>query len=290
MRRIVQKLFLISGTFLFLSTQLVSQPLQQGAGTFQFTNNNKSLQVYYYVPEGDVKTMPILFVMHGTNRNADDYRDNWIELANTYKILVVAPEFTRADYPGSRGYNLGNMFDKEGNKVPENRWAFSLIEPIFDKVIDLTQSDQKSYDMFGHSAGSQFTHRFILFEKNLRINRVVSSNAGWYTIPDFEIAFPYGLKNTMLKNETLANNFRMKHIIQLGEEDNDPNHKYLRKADEAMKQGKHRFERGNYFYQQAKNAAQKLNTPFNWEIRTVPGVGHKNAKMAIDAASYLYGD
>jgi len=51
-----------------------------------------------------------------------------------------------------------------------------------------------------------------------------------------------------------------------------------------MLQGIHRFERGNYFYETARNKANQLNTSFNWRLQTVPSVGHSNNNMAPTAA------
>ncbi len=265
----------------------------EGQDNFIFNSyeplSNKPVRVFTYRPEGDVKTMPILFVMHGVLRNADDYRDNWIEIADKYQLLVVTPEFSREHFPGSRFYNLGGMFDQEGNPVDERFWSYSLIEPIFDQVLEMTGSEQSQYDIFGHSAGAQFTHRFFLFKDGLRANHVISANAGWYTMPDFDIEFPYGLKNTAVDEKSLKNKLESRLLIQLGEEDHDPKHKYLRTTPEAMKQGAHRFERGHTFYEAAHKFANTRGVDFNWSIRTVPEVGHENAKMAIDIAEHLYG-
>lgn len=251
---------------------------------------DKPVRVFTYRPEGDVAAMPILFVMHGTLRNADDYRDNWIDIADEYGVLVVTPEFSDEGFPGSRGYNLGGMFDGDGNQVDEQYWSYSLIEPIFDQVVEMTNSEQVEYDIFGHSAGAQFTHRLFLFKDGLRANHVISANSGWYTMPDLEIEFPYGLKNTAVNETDLISRLESSMMIQLGEEDNDPNHKYLRTADEAMMQGAHRFERGHTFFEQAQKIANENGTELQWSIRTVPGVGHENDKMATDIAEYLFGN
>jgi len=234
--------------------------------------------------------MPILFVMHGKLRNAAVYRDNWIDIADKYGVLVVAPEFTEESFPGARGYNLGGMFDENGNPVEEAYWAYSLIEPIFDQVVQMTESQQSRYELFGHSAGAQFTHRFFLFKDGLRTNHVVSANAGWYTMPDFEMQFPYGLRNTAVDEELLKNRLQSRLLIQLGEEDKDPKHKYLRTTPEAMQQGAQRFERGHSFINRAQKSAQHYGVACKWSLRTVPDVGHENAKMAMDIAEYLFGE
>ncbi len=282
-------------TVVFQGCNAAEQPgIQPGKDTFVFNSyepfEEKPMQVYTYRPDGEVENMPILFVLHGTLRNADDYRDNWVELAEKHKVLIITPQFSEENFPGSEGYNLGGMFDEDGDPVSEEYWAYSLIEPIFDEVLELTNSEQDSYDIFGHSAGAQFAHRFFLFKDNLRTNHVITANAGWYTMPDFETEFPYGLMNTAMDQETLVNRLESRMMIQLGEEDTDPNDQYLRTSDEAMEQGQHRFERGHSFLEQAEEISNQLNADLQWFIRTVPETGHDNAKMAIDLAEYLYGN
>ncbi len=268
--------------------------IDPGASSFTFDSyeplQDKPIEVYTYRPEGDLSQMPILFVMHGTLRNADTYRDNWIDIADEYGVLIVTPEFNSDDFPGARGYNLGGMFDRDGSPVDEAYWAYSLIEPIFDDVLERTNSSQERYDIFGHSAGAQFTHRFFLFKEDLRTNHVIAANAGWYTLPDFETEFPYGMKNTAMDSETVIQRLESRLMLQLGEEDNDPNHSQLRTSDNAMAQGDHRFARGHNFLEAAQQVADEHNTELGWFIRTVPGVGHNNAQMAIDVADYLFGE
>lgn len=286
---------LLCMTVTFQGCDTAEQPgIQPGKDTFVFNSyepfEEKPMEVYTYRPEGEVENMPILFVLHGTLRNADDYRDNWVELAEKHKVLIITPEFSEEDFPGSGGYNLGGMFDENGDPVAEEYWAYSLIEPIFDEVLELTNSDQERYDIFGHSAGAQFAHRFFLFKDNLRTDHVITANAGWYTMPDFETEFPYGLKNTAMDQETLVNRLESRMMIQLGEEDTDPNDQYLRTSQEAMEQGQHRFERGHSFLEQAEEISEQMDVNLQWYIRTVPETGHDNAKMAIDLAEYLYGN
>ena len=51
-----------------------------------------------------------------------------------------------------------------------------------------------------------------------------------------------------------------------------------------MRQGVHRFDRGNFFYNMAKDKADQLGVTFNWRLQTVPEVGHSNTKIAPIAA------
>lgn len=94
------------------------------------------------------------------------------------------------------------------------------------------------------------------------------------------IAFPYGLKNSLVSKESLHAMLSTRLIILLGTEDNDPDHPSLRVTPEAMAQGAHRYQRGHSFYNAAKALAQKNTLSFDWHIAYAPGVGHNNGLMA----------
>lgn len=277
---------------LLIYTFPVWAQLTEGSGMFEFSAYpglaGKTMRIFYHKPTGEVGDMPILFVMHGVLRNAETYRDNWVELSDTYKVLVIVPEFSNELFPGSRSYNYGNLRSSSGTLNDEQHWSFSLLDPIFDDVVSRSGSKQQRYDLFGHSAGSQFVHRFFLFKRHSKANRVVAANAGGYTMLDLDVDFPYGLKGMGFDTERLSHVLGRELIIQLGEEDIDPAHRHLNVSAEAMRQGRHRLERGMTFFSSAKELAKRLNIDFKWNVRLVPGVAHENEKMAVDIAQYLY--
>ena len=245
------------------------------------------IRVFVTHPVGLATDRPIVFVMHGLKRNADDYRDQWHALAIEHDFLLVVPEFSKAGFSGSRRYNLGNVFEKDGSTVEEKNWSFSAIEPLFDEVRRRFSITTERYSLYGHSAGSQFVHRFIFYKPDARISRVVTANAGWYMMPDFEQAFPYGLGDSNVTREKLAKTLQLPVTILLGDKDNDPQHEHLRRTPEALAQGEHRLARGHAFYDSARTSAKQLNVPFNWQLITVPGVAHDNQLMAPAAMPYL---
>lgn len=267
--------------------------IQDGKGIFEFSGyapmKEKKLRIFYYKPEGDVTKMPILFVMHGVLRNADTYRDNWVELAEAHKVLVIVPEFNKKDFPGSRSYNYGNLLNRDRTQNPEASWSYSLIDPIFYRVLEITGSEASGYDIFGHSAGSQFVHRFMLFKGSDKVHRILAANAGSYTMPTMDVDFPFGLNGTDYNKDQLKRALALKMVVHLGEADVDTTSKHFPKGAGPMRQGKTRYERGWNFYKMAKALAEKEGMEFNWIVRTVPGVGHDNGKMAVDAAEFLYG-
>ncbi len=233
---------------------------------------------------------PVVFVMHGMQRNADAYRDQWHLLANEHDFLLVVPEFSERKFPGAESYNLGGVFNETGGPVRKSLWSYSAIEPIFDEVRRRFSLATDRYSLYGHSAGSQFVHRFIFHVPGARVNRIVSANAGWYMMPDFETDYPYGLNNSAVTPAMLDAALALPVTILLGEDDNDPEHESLRRTPEALVQGRHRLARGQAFFEAARLRAEQAAVPFNWQVVTVPGADHDNRLMAPAAIPYLLGE
>ena len=57
------------------------------------------IRVFVTRPVGIAPDRPVVFVMHGVNRNADDYRDQWHALAIEHDFLLVVPEFSQRSFP-----------------------------------------------------------------------------------------------------------------------------------------------------------------------------------------------
>ncbi len=262
--------------------------LDPGRGTFCSTRA-KGVSVRYWLPENFAKDDPILFVLPGVDRDAQSYRDSWVPYARRENALLLVPQFSSEDYPGSRSYNLGNMFDAKGTSNPPKDWSFTKIEELFDEVRDEIGSMQTGYLLYGHSAGAQFVHRLVLFMPKTRIERAVSANAGWYTFPDFATPFPYGLAGTLLTGADVAAAFARNYTILLGTSDTDAAHPTLRTTPEADKQGANRYVRGMAFFGAARAKAAELGVHFGWRVSTVPGATHSNAEVAIAAANALFG-
>ena len=98
---------------------------------------------------------PVVIVMHGVERNAREYRDQWHELALTHRFLLLAPEFAADDFPASNGYNLGYQEDAEGRPRPRERWSYAALEPLFDDARRRFGARATRYALYGHSAGAQ---------------------------------------------------------------------------------------------------------------------------------------
>jgi len=267
-----------------------AERLASGQGRFEFSGwDGPALPVWYHAPASLNPATPVVFVMHGTSRNADDYRDQWSGLAERYGFLLLVPEFSDADFPERAGYNFGNVFAPDGTRRPTAQWGYTAIERIFDHVRAAAGLNAATYNLYGHSAGAQFAHRMPLFLPSARISRLVTANAGAYMLPDFSHDFPYGLKGSGITEAELKGALRQPVVVLLGEADIDPEHRSIPRAPEARAQGLHRFARGLGYFKLASEQAVRLGVPFGWRLVTVPGVGHSNTNMAAFAAEQLFG-
>ncbi len=270
---------------------LVTRAAEPGAaarGTFDFTGGGHTMKVWYFRPAGLPTDAPVVFVFHGVGRDADVYLDDWVEHAQAKRFLLVVPEFSKAEFPGDAAYNSGNLFDKAGKPLPREQWSYSLVEPIFDALTPQLGHRRKDYMIYGHSAGAQFVHRFVYFVPEARYTRAVTANAGWYTLPTFAEAFPYGLKHSPAEATALRAAFARPLVVLLGEADIDPQSSALRHTPEADAQGLFRFARGKFFYARAQAEAAALKVPFRWALATAPGIAHSNKGMAPFAVRQLF--
>jgi poly(3-hydroxybutyrate) depolymerase len=222
----------------------------------------------------------VAVVMHGTNRDADRYLRNWVEPAEDAGVLVLVPEFTQAKFPRRSFYNFGNVVDEEMRLRPREQWSFRVVDDAFAAARTAFGAQRERFALYGHSAGAQFVHRYLLMAEASRAELIVSANAGSYTLPTRKENFPWGLANAAVTADDLKRAFARPVVLLLGENDSDPMHPNLPSDPEARAQGPHRLARGRNFHATAQAVATELGVPLRWRVQVVPGVGHSDRGMA----------
>jgi poly(3-hydroxybutyrate) depolymerase len=271
----------------------MGEGIPAGAGHYVFPDPRKDVAreivVHTYRPAAFSAGSPILLVIHGRKRNGGEYRDFWIAEAERRGVLVVAPEFSDAQYPHPHEYNWGAMNRVDGSITSRDEWLFPAIEAVFQDAHSRARSSRGRYFLFGHSAGAQVVHRHATFAWSPSIERVVSANAGSYTMPVRGEEFPFGLGGVPLTDAELRTFFSRPMVVLLGDRDNDPHDEQLPREPGAMQQGPHRFARGHRYMEVARREADRIGVALAWRLAIAPGVAHSGKDMAPFAARELFG-
>lgn len=281
----------------YIRTEYTAAPLSNtdptlvGTGSFTYQDyqpfSDRPINVRYHVPANQPNA-PILFLMHGNSRNAQGYFDTMLKQAKKYNFILIVPEFDAKQYP-SRDYHRGGIVDAQNKVRNREEWTFSMIEPLFDYVKKHTGNTSSGYLLYGFSAGSQFVHRYVMFNPDSRIIRAVSVAAGTYTMPDYHTNYSYGLKGVDLPQKDLNKFFAKDFMVAVGEADTVLSRSDLVKTPVANRQGRDRVERAQTFYNRAKEMAEKQKVPFNWRpVRLIPNAGHSQSDVAEAVAKILF--
>jgi pimeloyl-ACP methyl ester carboxylesterase len=295
-----RKAFLLFLTLsLSISALLFSQSkesaFKRGEGTIEFTGykplQDKPITIHYYVPtRGNIQRMRVLFSMHGAERSGQIQLNVWRGFAEDFGFIVLAPEYSKEHYK-ENDYQFGGISESHDEFIlrPEEQWTYKTIEAIFDYLKTETGNQSEKYDMFGHSAGGQFVHRYLLATPEARVRKAVAANPGSWTFVLAEgltdakgvtHGWPYSIKDTpFTSDEYLKPFFNRELIVQVGTADTVQVGPYIPSSDVARAQGSMRHERGWNFFQQSQIEALKRATPFNWRIVDVEGVGHSSVQM-----------
>tara|TARA_A100000164_G_scaffold382151_1_gene439083 strand:+ start:6918 stop:7727 length:810 start_codon:yes stop_codon:yes gene_type:complete len=255
---------------------------------FTFQNWSKpNLDVFYHLPDVIDENTKILFIVHGNSRNADDYLKVWIKLSEGKNVALFAPHFKRNSFIS---FNTLQMSTSNGViRANSDLYLNNSIDTLFEFIKSKFNLKSKRYDIYGHSAGAQFVHRYLLMSKDPQVNIAVAANAGWYTFLN-GADFPYGVKNTpiSLSDNNVKKFLSMDLHILIGSNDIDVNSS-INKSNGAQNQGLNRFQRAKNFFEYTESIVEQNNLEFNWQYQVVSGAPHSNKVMSRAAVLILLG-
>ena len=254
---------------------------------FTFTSWNKpDLDVFYHLPKTIDNDTKVLFVVHGNTRNADDYLNSWIRLTKDKNIAIFAPHFKRSSFIS---FNTLQMSTSSGKiRTDTDLYLHNSIDTLFKYIKTKFKLNDKLYDIYGHSAGAQFVHRYLLMSDNPSVNKAVAANAGWYTFLN-GADFPYGVKNPPISlTDSNVKKFLSTNLyILIGTNDIDVDSS-INKSKGAQKQGINRLQRAKNFFTYTESIVEQNNLEFKWKYQAVPGAPHSNKVMSKAAVLVLF--
>ena len=247
--------------------------------------------VFYVTPNRINKDTRLVVVMHGRKRNAEEYRDQWVDYAKELNLVVIVPEFSEDKFPGVHTYNYGNVFNADGQKQSIESRLFSLIEPLVKESLNRFKVSSDHWGIYGHGAGAHFVHRYVIHNPQSSYTLAIAANLGWYlTMTDKD--WPFGLNKSGISDTMLKDAFNKYFLLMLGMSDvsTKPNTPYVASIfDKVTDQGKHRLERGRNFFNGVLMKSKELDTFLKWALVEVPTKdGHSNTKQMVHFAAELF--
>jgi pimeloyl-ACP methyl ester carboxylesterase len=212
----------------------------------------------------------LVVVMHGVLRNGVEYAESWAPAATRGDRVVLVPELDGWGWPGSRAYNLGNATARGPS-------AFAAVERLCSTVRERLGLADPGFVLWGHSAGAQFVHRFVLFRPDAPVRLAIAAGAGWYTAPDLDVRWPYGLAHRRLSfTADDVRRWAAAPVVLMRGTLDVQRDLHLRATDRAMAQGRNRFDRAAWMHAQI----HRVDPSSPWRLVDVPGVGHDDRLMA----------
>ena len=151
---------------------------------------------YTYVPKTFPDNPDILVVVHGTplkdetaEWNAEYYAENWKDFAEEQGIILITPTFNQDDFSSRYGdHAMTGYRGLFGRDIDADEWVLRLVE-AYQQAFD---AEDKPFYLYGHSAGGQFTGRFLVTHPE-KIKKAVITAAATYPQPTTEVAWPFGM-------------------------------------------------------------------------------------------------
>ena len=254
----------------------------EGKGEVSVGEGDRTIQVFTYKPKG-FSNGPIFFVFHGAKRNADDYRDWSIALAEKHHAMVAAPLFDQERFLAHL-YSWGGILTKDGKLRNEKGWSFPIATELIQDILKREGDPKRDHYLIGHSGGGQFLTRYVAIEP-VAAKRVVAANAGTYAFPRLDWDWGYGfgkLPKDLQKEDRFKKMAETPMTIYLGLEDTIPSGENFDASSEANRQGTARLQRGRNFFEYCQKLAKEKGWKFNWTKVEVPNVGHDANLMIND--------
>jgi len=212
-------------------------------------------------------------------RNADEYRDHAIVLAERHSMLVIAPRFDTERFPSIK-YQRGGILHEDGSAAKPEEWTYAFVPKLARAIREREAKPALKHWLIGHSAGGQFCMRMSAFQ-DTGAERIIASNPGTALFPTRDQDFGYGfgkLPDELASDDVIQRYLAAPLTLYLAREDNKED-EYLDVSKPGMRQGPGRLQRNRAAFAAAQDLAREKGWTCAWRVVEVPEVGHDHELM-----------
>ena len=251
--------------------------LPTGKSTLDVLFGEVPLKLYIYKPT-HFSDGPMIMVLHGVLRNAEEYRDHSVAMGDRFGALIVSPLFDEPSFPKPM-YQFGGIV-RDGKVTPREEWTGEYINRIVKEIRQREVLPKLPVYLIGHSGGGQFLIRTAAFVQTDAV-QIVAANPGTHLMPTRNADYPYGwggLPEELQTDDHLRAYLAQPLTIYLGTNDTERD-EHLDITPPAEAQGRFRLERGQHAFAVAKTLAENRQWKFGWKLVLAPEVEHDHEKM-----------
>jgi len=289
-------------------------------------SNDRHLQYYgnHALDVGSEDVVRAVFVIHGSDRNADDYYERMWEAAALaraqHRTVIIAPWF-RIDSdepdPGEVFWESNSDWKRGDRSETPKLSSFRVLDEMLDVMhARVLFPNLRQIIVTGHSAGGQYAQRFSLASPttsppDMLPTLYAPANPSSYAYLNDERPlgdgsfdrptdcssynkWKYGLDSpnaylAQASPDELREEYRERRVVYLlGQDDDDPESPLLDVTCSAMHQGDHRLQRGLRFY----DYLEYYYSSTVHELLVIEGVGHSSTSMFRSPAAreLFFGD
>lgn len=223
-----------------------------------------------YVPDSGTSQAPIFVAVHGLACNPHDLARVFSAYCEQAGVVMLAPIFTTEQHGDYQ--RLG--------RVGRGVRADIALDRCVAEVVTLTNADAGQLHLFGYSGGAQFIHRYLMAHPH-RVAGAAAASAGWYTFPDRQVRFPYGVRPQRRLpgvNFNPEEFLRVPITVLVGRD--DVNGEHLRSTERVNRQqGKTRVDRARNWVAAMRATAQAYGYEPRVSCVEVPEVDHSFTKF-----------
>jgi pimeloyl-ACP methyl ester carboxylesterase len=244
---------------------------------------------YAYVPLTVPEKPDILVLIHGTpsksgtaELDAKYYATAWLDFAEEQGYILIAPAFNQEDFSSRLGdHALSGYRGLFGREIGADEWVLRLARA--HQVV--YGSSDGCFLLYGHSAGGQFTARFLVTHPDV-VKRAVITSAATYPQPTAEVVWPFGLGELHADIEWDAETVNRVDIVPdrqqwlaatqvpltviVGLDDRTD----LPPSLIPGQKGKNRYTIARNWVQDMASLAEESGLQSHFELELIPGKGH----------------